>query len=82
VAKAAVKNQGGGNGPNSQKKSGNYKSFSKTVKTIAKEGLLPSVIFCFSKVQTEDIPKQLEESIEFTNGTEKGQIKKFLKAKI
>jgi superfamily II RNA helicase len=62
----AVKNQShgggggggaGGSGPNSQKKSQNYSGFIKTVKTIAREGLLPCVVFCFSKVQTEDIPR-------------------------
>lgn len=86
IAKKAVKNQGGGggsgNGPNSQKQVGNFKEFTKTVKTISREGLLPCVVFCFSKVQTEEVPKQLEESLEFTDGTEKGLIKKFLKAKI
>lgn len=54
VARNAVKNQngggGGGNGPNSQKKSGNFKHFTKTVRAIAREGLLPCVVFCFSKV--------------------------------
>ena len=82
VTRNATKNQGAGggsgNGPNSQRKSGNYEKFTKTVRAIQKEGLLPCVVFCFSKVQTEDIPKQLE----FTDGTEKGQIKQFLKQKI
>lgn len=54
VMQAAVKNQssGGGtsgNGPNSQKKAANYKHFTKVVRAIAKEGLLPCVVFCFSK---------------------------------
>lgn len=57
----ATKNQGGGggggNGPNSQKKSGNFQKFTKTVNAIKKEGLLPCVVFCFSKAQTEDVPK-------------------------
>lgn len=52
------------------------------MRTIAKEGLLPCVVFCFSKVQTEEVPKQLEEHLEFTDGEEKGRIKEFLKSKI
>ena len=60
VAHNAVKNQGaggGGNGPNSQRAGGNFKEFTKTVRTIAREKLLPCVVFCFSKVQTEDVPR-------------------------
>ena len=29
-----------------------------------------------------DVPKQLDEKLDFTDGYEKGEIKKFLKAKI
>ena len=52
VAMKAVKNQGGagGNGPNSQKKGNLFAKFTKTVRAIQKQGLLPCVIFCFSKV--------------------------------
>lgn len=85
VAMKAVKNQGGagGNGPNSQKsKSNNYAKFTKTVRSIEKLGLLPCVVFCFSKVLTEDLPRGLDENLEFTDGTEKGLIKQFLKQKI
>jgi superfamily II RNA helicase len=51
VAHNAVKNQGGkgGDGPNSQRPSNNFKKFTDTIRTVAKEGLLPCVVFCFSK---------------------------------
>jgi superfamily II RNA helicase len=86
VTAKAIKNQGGGggsgDGPNSQKKSNNFKKFTDTVRAVAREGLLPCVVFCFSKAQTMDVPKQMDEKLEFTDGYEKGQIKSFLKSKI
>jgi len=81
----ATKNQGGGgggDGPNSQKKAGNFSKFTKTIRGIAANGLLPCVVFCFSKQQTIDVPKALDEKLDFTDGAEKGKIKAFLKQKI
>lgn len=80
----ATKNQGGGggDGPNSQKKAGNFAKFTKTIRAIASHGLLPCVVFCFSKQQTIDIPMALDEKLDFTDGAEKGKIKAFLKQKI
>ena len=80
----AMKNQGGGggDGPNSQKKANNFTKFTKTIRAIASNGLLPCVVFCFSKQQTIDVPKALDEKLDFTDGTEKGKIKAFLKQKI
>lgn len=74
VTMVAIKSQGssGGNGPNSQKKAGNYAQFTKTLKTVIKNGLLPCVVFCFSKQTTIDVPMQLEEKMDFTDGAEKG----------
>lgn len=43
---------------------------------------MPCVVFCFSKVHTEDIPRAIDESVDFTDGAEKGLIKAFLKQKI
>lgn len=76
---------GGGNGPNSQSNRNPTKRFAKfykTLLTISREKLLPCVVFCFSRVNCEEIPQQLDPSLEFTNGEEKGEIKKFLKAKL
>ncbi len=56
VTQQAVKNQGGGSGPNSQKKSQNYSEFTKTLKGVIANGLLPCVVFCFSKQTTIDVP--------------------------
>ena len=46
---------GAGNGPNAkgQKK---FDKFYKNLRTIAKEKLLPCVVFCFSKANCEIIP--------------------------
>jgi superfamily II RNA helicase len=52
----AIKNQSGGNGPNSQKKAGNYSQFTKTLKGVIANGLLPCVVFCFAKQTTIDVP--------------------------
>ena len=84
VTHNATKNQGGGggDGPNSQKKSGNFTKFTKTIRAIAANALLPCVVFCFSKQQTIDVPMALDEKLDFTDGTEKGKIKAFLKQKI
>ena len=81
VTHNATKNQGGGggDGPNSQKKSGNFTKFTKTIRAIAANALLPCVVFCFSKQQTIDVPMALDEKLDFTDGTEKGKIKAFLK---
>jgi superfamily II RNA helicase len=52
VAHNAIKNQGGGggDGPNSQKKAAsNFNKFTKTIRAVATHGLLPCVVFCFSK---------------------------------
>ena len=76
---------GGGSGPNANggaKGGKKFAKFYKTLITISREKLLPCVVFCFSRVNCEEIPNQLEPSLEFTSGEEKGDIKKFLKAKL
>ena len=70
----------GGNGPNAQNKATKkFEKFYKNLRAIAKAQLLPCVVFCFSKANCEMIPAQLDPSIDFANGEEKGKIKKFIK---
>lgn len=40
------------------------------------------MVFSFSKAMCEDLALALDESLTFTNGQEKGEIKKFLKQKL
>eukprot|EP00347_Sterkiella_histriomuscorum_P019452 403341578 len=76
-------NGGGGQGPNSQNKSNKkYEKFHKYLISISRDKLLPCVVFCFSRAACVEIPNQLQESLEFTTGQEKGEIKKFLKSKL
>lgn len=70
--------QGGGDGPNS-KKSRKFDNFFKNLKHIKSEGLLPCVVFFFSRAQVEALAQEVEDKMTFITDFERVKIKEFKK---
>ena len=71
---------GSGGGPNSQK-SGQKKfdAFFKNLKFIKAQGLLPCVVFFFSRAQVESLAQEVDDKINFIVDSERKAIKEFKK---
>lgn len=70
--------QGSGGGPNS-KQAKKFDNFFKSLKFIKKEGLLPCIVFFFSRAQVEALAQEVDDKMTFITDFERVKIKEFIK---
>jgi superfamily II RNA helicase len=69
-----------GGGPNNQKGGQKkFEAFFKNLKAIKSEGLLPCVVFFFSRAQVESLANEVDGNINFIGDVERKAIKDFKK---
>ena len=77
-----MKGQGGGSGGNQPGQKKRASTFQKSLEAVQREGLLPCIVFAFSRAGTVKYAEELDPSTDFTDGYTKGLIKKFIKQKL
>ena len=69
-----------GGGPNNQKGGQKkFEAFFKNLKAIKSEGLLPCVVFFFSRAQVESLANEVDGNMNFIGDVERKAIKDFKK---
>ena len=72
----------GGGQPGGQGNKKRSSVFQKTIEAVQREGLLPCIVFAFSRAGTIQYAEELDPTIDYTDGYTKGLIKKFIKQKL